>query len=1745
MSDFAFDALAAVRNKLLDLSGRNPLLNYRHPTAACVRLIDEMPDAIVALLQEGKPLTFIAVPKPTERESHMALNAAVNTSGELQRTLFDDDASAAPGEAVAESDPQKRGLPSAEQWAKHLGMAVDYDLPEAADPEDPQTAPKKHHDSHLQTLLYANDLDARLHHMRGKAEEAIEESGANILYLVVGFLEWFESDDSEKINLAPLFTLPVQMKRSVTAGDSLYKYSIELKDDGLLNNVTLREKLHHDFHLALPDVLGQEGEALNPEAYFELLQQSILRHQPRWKIRRQASLVLLNFAKQVMYQDLDPDAWPADNRIENHPVVQQFFGSGLSGESVSAGYANEHAIDTIDNVHQLFPLIYDADSSQHSALIDAVGNARGGGKSLVIEGPPGSGKSQTITNLIAACIANGQKVLFVAEKMAALNVVKNRLDRAGLGDFCLELHSHKTQKNKIMQDLAARINAQSNYRLPADIDVDIARLENRKTQLNDYVAHINAPWAATALSLHTIFNRATKLHEAYKDKYAALNLTQLSMSGLSGENFTPLRQKELQEVAQTLRDVFLQIAEQAPNGDIRQHYWVGVTQSTFTAEQSQHLMQGLQQWTEQLQSLHAAWQTQTQALHIVAGDTVSISQISHFIEASTRLPELQGGELLAQQALIQADSTGFSAWLNTYKTIHQQLTELSGFFTPTGISSDTTPAILTQAAADSAALGLGEALNLGEVANIQKDAQRLAALATTHSQSMARIRAHIPSALQAVCSSSAHGIDAMLTLLHLIAALPADLWRYRSPEFDSPDMDALLADVNQHLQQLLPLYQKLHTLFDIARLPAAHILKNYQLTLISGGLFKWANSGWRAARKAVLLLAAQTKVNNTTLLDELPHLIQYADALAALNARAQAGPLLGAYFKGVHTDMPRLNALRNWYKAVRAEYGLGFGERIAMGDALLAMDRTLASQLDAALRQDLHQRLQALQAGHLKISRQCSEFLPLHDTHADLASTFIALHNTIKTLLAHLTGVVSNHNARLADLTDRQSRLIAVKEAVTAWQSQAFTQQLVPQAVNLSLHAGSFSDEKFAALQRSLVITQCAAENAILTMALQQVSNASDYQRLQTCAESLKNALQQTLEPRQLFMDAGTINIDLWCATSGDVVQALSLRNQQALQHKDWLPVWLNYLRVKQKLTQQGLDAIAQPLEAMVIDANDLPHLIQLVIFQQLAAEIFQQYPALAQFDGGEQNALRSQFQQYDRDLLQSQRQKVAYQAAQQELPIGNASGKVGTYSEMGLIRHETAKKTRHVPLRSLLQRAHQSVQALKPCFMMSPMSVAQYLPAGLFQFDLVVMDEASQIRPEDALGAIARGTRLVVVGDPKQLPPTAFFSRSIAVEDEDDSVALEAAESILEVVQPMFTTRRLRWHYRSRHASLIAFSNQHFYDNDLILFPSPQQHSAEFGIRFERVTDGACKKGHNPTEAQAMVRYVCQQLLERPQESVGMVAMNVKQSEEIERQLEAELKDNPLLREAYARNQSLDEPLFIKNLENVQGDERDVIVIGMTYGSESVGGHVFQRFGPINSETGWRRLNVLFTRAKKRMQVFSSMGASDVLINATSSKGLRSLHAFLEYAETGHLHNTQHTGKQPDSDFEVAVMDALSKHGFECEPQLGVAGFFLDLAVRDPSQPGRFLMAIECDGATYHSAKSARDRDRLRQEILEGLGWRVRRIWSTDWFKNPQAVLMPIVQELQRLSSSAVPSMRSAAADSHARSRAKSMAAV
>lgn len=463
-----------------------------------------------------------------------------------------------------------------------------------------------------------------------------------------------------------------------------------------------------------------------------------------------------------------------------------------------------------------------------------------------------------------------------------------------------------------------------------------------------------------------------------------------------------------------------------------------------------------------------------------------------------------------------------------------------------------------------------------------------------------------------------------------------------------------------------------------------------------------------------------------------------------------------------------------------------------------------------------------------------------------------------------------------------------------------------------------------------------------------------------------------------------------------------------------------------------------------------------------------------------------------------------------------------GAQGEMKVIRGEIGKKTRHLAIRRLFERAGTAVQRIKPVLLMSPISVAQYLPPKSLSFDLLVIDEASQVRPEDALGAIARAQQIVVVGDKKQLPPSSFFDRVIADEEDDKegddedlgpdllggAAKLGTMESILTLCEARgLGSRMLKWHYRSRDPSLIEVSNREFYEGGLILPPSPLQEDPAYGLCFSRV-DGVYDKGgkrDNRKEGEAIVARVAEHARIHPTLSLGIVTFSFAQRNLITELLEQARRGDATLDTFMREGQS--EDLFVKNIENVQGDERDVILVSVGYGPASPGGRLSSMsFGPVNGEGGERRLNVLFTRARVRCEVFASFDPGDIDVSRTAGEGPRILKRFLEFAKNGRIDESSPTGLSADTPFEEDVADVIRSYGFLADPQVGSAGFRIDIGVRHPDKPGTYLLAVECDGATYHSALWARERDRLRQDVLEHLGWRFHRIWSTDWFYNRRA---------------------------------------
>lgn len=584
-------------------------------------------------------------------------------------------------------------------------------------------------------------------------------------------------------------------------------------------------------------------------------------------------------------------------------------------------------------------------------------------------------------------------------------------------------------------------------------------------------------------------------------------------------------------------------------------------------------------------------------------------------------------------------------------------------------------------------------------------------------------------------------------------------------------------------------------------------------------------------------------------------------------------------------------------------------------------------------------------------------------------------------------------------------------------------------------------------------------------------------------------------------------------------------RLAECLDSPESLDDWSARNRARTEAAAAGLLPLLTWADSSDVPPGEWPRAFLRQFYRLWLDHVTRSRPALATFRGQDHEKVIERFREVDKQWLEVSRQRLCAQIYERRPRVGFATSES---SGLGILEREIRRKRGIRPIRQLLASpAGAAVQRIKPCFMMSPLSVAQFLEPGGLRFDVVIFDEASQVEPADALGAIARAEQVILVGDEKQLPPTNFFNAIGAATDDasadDGEGGAPAAdlESILGLGQASIPARtRLRWHYRSRHQSLIDFSNREFYDHDLRVFPSPYVGGGTHGLRFRFIENAVYLRGkgqHNPVEARAVAEAVIEHARTTPELSLGVAALNARQQnailDELER-LRREL-DDPDVERFFAADRA--EPLFVKNLETVQGDERDVMFLSIGFGRDDAG-RLTMNFGPINQEGGWRRLNVLVTRARQCCTVFSSIRPEDIRLTENSPRGVRALKNYLHYAITGSHDHTTGPGGDHQSPFEAQVARALRERGWEVHPQIGSAGFWVDLGIADPEAPGRYLAGIECDGATYHSSATARDRDRLRQAVLEGLGWTILRVWSTDWFHQPRATIDRLHEQLERV---------------------------
>ncbi len=1674
-----------------------------------IRVIDEVPNVLMEKLVNGKSLIFKALPEPEdnpkEEKSSKFLSALEearltdeiyrgalkglegddpksNRGGQIERALRD--------RVREQLKMPKRPSPdcmSISEYARLCGFEPDYDL---AGPTKASVVSAKHSDNEVQTLLLPDQMERKLSGLADRVRTMQQETGINTLYCAFGFLEWYESSSSDETRLAPLLLHPLNMERKLVR--DRYRYSISSRlDEETQINITLAARLKGDFGIKLPDL--EEDEI--PEHYFQRIRR-VIKDQKRWQLRRYLTVGHFAFARLVMFNDLDPGNWAGKRTLASHPVLARLLDGGERGD---AFHLDDYNIDDPKLQENAPVLIAGADSSQCSAVIDVMS-----GRDLVIEGPPGTGKSQTITNIIGASLAAGKTVLFVSEKMAALEVVKKRLDEAEVGDFCLELHSTRAQKKEVLESLRQRLQIQYSRQSPPGLQLTLDELEDLKSQLSLYAEVINQSFGKLGKSIHDLLwlelrHRRSKQLPDFVMDFEIPNAAEISALALErARSF--LEMFELQ--ARGLEDRFK---------TIDRHPWNGVCRDDIGRLEQEKLILGMREWASLLQKLAQLMTVANQRVGSDLGNTMaSLRSLIESIEKLPRMNHRESAEILGQLNIPKAR-----------QVLKKTVADLGRY---RGASQSLKQSFPVPSRAIERAESIGEAVQtvcdwLPKEANIGDLDELISECITEKARwdAFGKLTKSIAVPLGIRTPMSLREAHRVIEAARFVRQVPRSVLLGRVPNL----LDERTSEVlrrghirSQEIQkQLLDLRKSFE--LDLSNPGQIGILRQHAGTLRAATwISQWSKPVRQAARAHRALQRMPGKKSRQ---DKASDLSSIASCLEVLHAFLKDSALItasGDKFSGLETPFNDLLAVTDYVGAVRTAFAVQTETEIVIRRCLLEGSLDLLDEI----------RTLGAETGQGSIC-EIADFKgrALDMTLEENACALDQRIGDLSRFKEELSAAGILLKVKFQDLPGLASELADIVQLGKQIEGNGEASRLLGENFK-----GTKTDEDaiLESLEMAGKIESCGLPDSVCAPLFHR-DYAERFETLQQFRKEAFSLLSAEKEVRAEIFEVAALgeNVYFGEAIEEHPIESVVRRVETSLQAGSELAAWIDFRRAYKVLESEGLVPLIEQFREAETAFKDLVAAYDLALYRTLVRKAFSKHPALARFGGISQETARKRFREIDRKVVALRRKTLVADLAHRKIDSGVGTGPKKKYTGLALIENEIGKEKRHIPLRDLLGRAGNAIQQMKPCFMMSPLSVAQFLSPRGVQFDLLVIDEASQMRPEEALCAIGRVDQVVIVGDPKQLPPTQFFDKSddfIEGDDPDDAEDIIDSESILDLSMTAFRpARRLIWHYRSRHASLIAFSNERFYDKSLIVFPSPN-HGSEFGVSCEYV-GGIYRGGENKKQSvnpQEVARVVDEALLfmkEQPTRSLGIVTVNQPQRELIKEELDLRIRDDSQAREYMERWQGTLEPLFVKNLETVQGDERDVIFISTVYGPDE-NGKVMQRYGPINSRVGHRRLNVLFTRAKDKVKVFTSLRPSDVRIDEHSTEGVRTLRAYLEYALTGRLNIPKLTGREPQSDFQWYVMQALQEFKFSIVPELGVAGYFIDLAVCHPSDPESFLLGIECDGASYHSSKSARDRDRLRQEVLENLGWKIYRVWSTDWFNDPDRETRKLVAHINGL---------------------------
>ena len=1624
------------RRELLDLSLRNPLINYRTLRARGVEVVGANPDSVFdALVSRSRKMSFA----PLEEEEDPALG------------MFEGGA--------AKSNRSKRNV--------------------------------------LQTAELPDQLQKRLRTTFYFANTTIQEQGVNTLFMVLGMVEWLDSERSETPRRAPLIMIPVELTRT----NVQERFSVNYSGAEIGSNLSFIEKVRTEHGFEFPSL--PDDDDVDCSEYFRLCEEAIS-GMDRWRIDR-SSLVLafFMFSKFLMYRDLDPEnqdwAGAGEYGPRNSKIIESLYSTGFSDSGSSI--PDDGIIDDFLPADDVYHVV-DADSSQAIAIHDV-----NRGRNLVIEGPPGTGKSQTISNVIADAISHDRTVLFVSEKMAALEVVKRRLDEIGLGVACLELHSHKTNKRSVLQDLEATWKLDKPV-AHADSESTLNGLNETRRLLNEYASANNDPVGETGVTPIDARGELAKIKDV---ELISGELPYLRVSALNRWSIQDFR-----SAVQTVQDF-----ERRNNliGVLSSHPFKGCKLTSLTPVEKEDLRGKLAEARETLSRYSSAAGDLSSLLGLPdRHDSKGISRLIGIGERASVAPDVNGvsiGEfpLEDDEALLGDLVSNGKEWRKLHLS-HDHLVADGGWDADVGWAIDTLSGFED-------ARWLKPSKINGSIDVLEKTGQLFDKLVKDAN----RLACHLE-------LSERNGFADVSAMRRLAGHVS------ERPDVDGFNLLPLRSELTRSEIQTLTdtgrTRTELQDEFSVALTPAAwdEDVTETRNTIdqLSDKFWRLLSGRYRRSRKKLASLCRGEIPSDKDRQLSLLNAIIETQRLATECRRysASGSEIFGTRWRSEDTDFRIVGPVVDW--AMDMYDGIETGRFNRADVFVLRHDVDIPTTFQLIERFD--KSLDALTAyvddvansysidGVLLLSGLSdSNAFSLDSLRQNLLNR-IGVAYAVKKALSHLGGISRFGNSddveRLISIARKVEEEQGLRDAITSLIS-ATSSFLGPKACGLesdwdhiegirvwcadlfdAVNDGSVDISDVKQIRNDFDVKKVAAATSKLNEAAKE-----QRMRVGNLQESLEYVLESQTNEKPSVNGLASIATD---------VQAELM--EQWVSNFDELDAFVGYNAAAKEMNERGLHAIVDLASDGQSVNGELVNALSKVWYLHVLSEAEKQRPILRTFEGSIHAGRIAEFDTLDQDYLELNRRRVLSKH-------WDGLNKVGAIGQGGVLYREFAKKRRHMPVRRLMSEAGNAIQAIKPVFMMSPLSIATYLPPGSVKFDLVVFDEASQVKPVDALGALMRADQTVVVGDRKQLPPTRFFDRAMGSdeydEEEDDSVTGDL-ESVLSLFgQKNAPSRMLRWHYRSRHESLINVSNQEFYENRLVVFPSPDHGKQVSGLRHHYLPDTVYDRARsrmNREEALAVAKAVMDHARTNPKMTLGVAAFSTAQRNAIEDALEKLRDEDRSCEEFFADHPH--EPFFVKNLENVQGDERDVIFISVGYGRDA-NGNMTMNFGPLNQEGGERRLNVLITRAKHRCEVFSNLRAQDIRVEQGSAFGVRALKTFLEYAETGVLSEIAvESGRHFGSPFQDAVASKLRSLGYQIDEEVESGGRFIDLAVVDPAAPGRYVLGIECDGATYHSSRTARERDRIREDHLRDLGWNLHRIWSTDWFRNPERELKRATKAIQ-----------------------------